>query len=114
MDPCETSEPMHEMQAKHEEIARKILKNLRKCIHEYIEGWALPDSGWTFSKMWECIPAVGGSKEASTLCKLKGIRRHIAMKHGESAEYLQRSIAYQVISMKRTRVNCRHSCTSRS
>jgi hypothetical protein len=44
MDPTETSETMHEMQCKHEAVAKKVLRNLRKCINELIYDWKIINS----------------------------------------------------------------------
>lgn len=49
MDPCETSEPMSEVQYKHEDNANFILARLRRCIHENIPGWYIPAQGWTIN-----------------------------------------------------------------
>lgn len=46
MDPCETSEPIEEMQYKHEDNAHFILAGLRRCIHENFPGWYVPAQGW--------------------------------------------------------------------
>ena len=46
MDPCLTSEPIGQMQDKHEDNANFILAGLRRCIHENIAGWYVPAQGW--------------------------------------------------------------------
>lgn len=42
MDPVETEEPRHEMEAKHKRNAIRVLSNLRRCIHECIPGVWIP------------------------------------------------------------------------
>ncbi|XP_037489421.1 uncharacterized protein LOC119368202 [Triticum dicoccoides] len=45
MDPCETSEPIQEMQYRHEDNANFILAGLHRCIHKNIPGWHVPAKG---------------------------------------------------------------------
>lgn len=46
MDPVETEEPKHEMEAKHRKNAIRVLSNLRRCIHECIPGARVSSAGW--------------------------------------------------------------------
>lgn len=46
MDPVETEEPRHEMEAKHKRNAIRVLSNLRRCIHECIPGVWILSVGW--------------------------------------------------------------------
>ncbi|XP_037475770.1 uncharacterized protein LOC119353275 [Triticum dicoccoides] len=103
MDPCETSEPIEEMQYKHEDNANFILAGLRRCIHENITGWYVPAQGWT-------INYNVGMHES---CEIEDSWLHIINYSREYTglylqtqltpgrlNYLRQSIAYEVISMR--------------
>lgn len=46
MDPVETEEPRHDVEAKHRRNAIRVLSNLRRCIHECILGARISSAGW--------------------------------------------------------------------
>ncbi|XBI20955.1 hypothetical protein VPH35_062146 [Triticum aestivum] len=91
MDPCLTSEPIGQMQDKHEDNANFILAGLRRCIHENIAGWYVPAQGWR-------IEYNVGMHDSSTM-NYTGLYLQNVLTSAR-LNYMRQSIAYEVILMR--------------
>lgn len=99
MDPVDTEEPRHEMEAKHRKNAVRVLSNLCRCIHECIPGvWGLEYN----TEMHTCC-----DREESWIYGMHYLRDYNGEKvtalTDSQIEYLGKSLVYKMVTMKENR-----------
>lgn len=110
MDPVETEEPQHEMEANHKRSAIRVLSNLRRCIHECIPGTSISSEGWGLkfnTGMHTCC-----EREESWIYGMHYLREYTGEKVQSLSDsqitYLAKSLVYQLVKMQENRAVLPH------